>query len=391
MKRLYLYSICALITLLQTITSCNSGDNDDEASKASTDSIYFAVTDSGSTNSYALISSGVARYFDGNYMSRSTLDRQTKMSGRVYLSPSDEKSKSVKGIILVNHYTIAAESECPTENDNAYESAFVALGYAVIVPDYFGFGLTRQYPQTYLHAETTAYQSLDMLTAAKKWLQQRGFSIGDNVFNIGYSQGGAVAMAVQRYSEENNIDITMTFAGAGPYDIDSTYKYQVRNDFTSYPVEIPLLVTGMNYAYNLKLDFTKIFKQPLLSNYEEWIYTKNYTASKINSLIGTNTISEILQPAFLDTTNTDNIKFRQAMKDNSLVSGWVSKVRNPIYLFHSKTDDIVPTFNSEELYNKLKSDGYTDKNLTLYEPTSGSHGNSGISFYLICYLNIAQR
>ena len=147
---------------------------------------------------------------------------------------------------------------------------------------------------------------------------------------------------------------------AGPYDVDGTYTYMEKHDDTGIPAVVPLMLIGMNYAYKLNLDLPKIFKEPLASNYADWVNSKNYTVTEINHKIGTSRLSNMLQPNFW-TVRLRNISFRKMLKANSLISGWTAKAKTPIYLFHSTEDDIVPTLNTYEMGKKLRADGYTDK------------------------------
>jgi hypothetical protein len=327
-------------------------------------------------------------YYNVEYPSKDASGNSITVSGRIYLRKQDMENKKVKGIILYNHYTITSEEECPSEDSQHLISLFTKNGYAVIMPDYVGFGTTKNLPQTYLHQASTACQCVDMLLCTRLWLNSRGIVNENADYNIGYSQGGAVSIAVEKYVEQyypNSIRFKTTFAGGGPYAIYDTYKDIIASGITSYPVEIPLMIIGMNCAYNMNLDYTKVFKGLLLSKYEEWVLSKKYTTTYINTAMGTTSISDMIQPEFLDTTSTQNIKFIQALKENSLISGWTFTGTSPILLFHSTDDVIVPSFNTDKMYDKLKNDGYTNANLTLIKSSMGAHTQAGIYFFIKCY------
>jgi dienelactone hydrolase len=396
----FLFILLAGIMLL----SCGGGNDDDaniinppvvtdpdttKTDGASVQSLELA--DSGYINSYLVLKSVSVEYFDVRYYSVALPVGKVKVSGRIYISKDCMTSKSVKGIVLADHYTITKESQCPTEDTNYYESMFATLGYAVVVPDYYGFGVTKDYPQTYLCEETTARQCLDMVKQTQNWLKKRKIDTAGKVYNIGYSQGGAVAMAVQRRAEAEGMTIDKTYAGAGPYDVDGTYTYMEKHDDTGIPAVVPLMLIGMNYAYKLNLDLPKIFKEPLASNYADWVNSKNYTVTEINHKIGTSRLSNMLQPEFLDSTSAANISFRKMLKANSLISGWTAKAKTPIYLFHSTEDDIVPTLNTYEMEKKLRADGYTDKNLTVETLPWGTHSTALLAFYLKCYYDLMDQ
>ena len=196
-------------------------------------------------------------------------------------------------------------------------------------------------------------------------------------------------MDVQRFAEASNVKLTKTMAGGGPYDLVGTYDEIIKQQKTNLPVEIPLFVIGMNYAYNFGFDYSKIFKEPLLSNYGEWLNSKTYNTTEISTKIGTKIISDIVQPDFLDFSNKQNIQFRKAMQLSSTTTGWTSKVLNPILIFHSTDDEVVPVLNANEMKAKLQSDGYTDANLTTVIKSMGTHGTTGGLFNIYCYCLIS--
>lgn len=328
-------------------------------------------------------------YYNVHYPTVDARGHTMIMSGRICMRQMDVANKSVKGIILMNHYTITRDVESPSVSPYTYADLFANTGYAVVMADYLGFGITKDYPQTYLHAESTAKQCLDLLRLSRKWLAEQGINCNSEVYNIGYSQGGGVSMDVQRFAEASNVKLTKTMAGGGPYDLVGTYDEIIKQQKTNLPVEIPLFVVGMNYAYNFGFDYSKIFKEPLLSNYDEWLNSKTYNTNEISTKIGTQMISDIVQSDFLDSSNKQNIQFRNAMLLSSTTTGWTSKVLNPILIFHSTDDEVVPVLNANEMKAKLQSDGYTDANLTAVIKSMGTHSNTGGLFNIYCYCVIS--
>ena len=59
------------------------------------------------------------------------------LSGKVILPAK----QAIKRYILVSHYTIASNAEAPS-NTFSLEGLLVNLGYALIIPDYLGYGIT---------------------------------------------------------------------------------------------------------------------------------------------------------------------------------------------------------------------------------------------------------
>lgn len=100
----------------------------------------------------------------------------------------------------------------------------------VILPDYEGYGLTRNRAHPYLYQELTARQVVDAVrygislyknaseTSSFRHLLRSDF----RTISCGYSQGGSVAMATHRFIEQNNLTNELHFVGSicgdGPYD-----------------------------------------------------------------------------------------------------------------------------------------------------------------------------
>ena len=119
------------------------------------------------------------------------------VSGRVYLP----KRRYLNGIVIANHYTMTSDVEVPS-NMLSMESVFTMKGYAVIMPDYVGYGLSRDEVHPYLHWRSAAQTAVDLLRNVPALLDYYGYSYPMDVIISGYSQGGAVALGVARMIEE---------------------------------------------------------------------------------------------------------------------------------------------------------------------------------------------
>jgi hypothetical protein len=200
------------------------------------------------------------------------------------------------------------------------------------------------------------------------------------VYNMGYSQGGGVTLAVQKMIESkypNDFQLVKSFAGAGPYDIIATYNEMIEKDYSPIAAVPALVLIGMNYVEKLNLDFSKIFQKKLLDNYQDWINSKKYTTTQINSLIGTRKVSEMLTSTACNPNAAEMKSFQAAMKKNSLID-WIPKA--PIFLYHSSADDVVPQVNSINAYNSFKKN--SSATITTDFSDHGGHSNAGTAFYI---------
>ncbi len=263
----------------------------------------------------------------------------------------------IKNLMIVSHYTIGANYEAPSETFS-FEGLYAGMGYGVVMADYIGYGITADSIHPYLQAETTAHNVIDMAIAVRPFIAERGLKVqSDSVILLGYSQGGATTLHVQRVLEtlqtfQGEFAIKKVYAGAGPYDIARTYDYSVKQDKTGIPCAVPMIIQGMSIGMERPLDMAFFFKDPLLTNYNEWINSKKYTVKQMSALIGADRLSEILTPNGTDRTNRETARFYAELTGNSIPSQFIPKA--PLYMFHSEDDETVPFINSQLMQRQFR-------------------------------------
>lgn len=286
----------------------------------------------------------------------------------------------LKGVVLSGHYSIGANKEAPSSTLSSVESALALFGYLVITPDYLGFGATQDLPQTYLHAETAGRVSVDMVFAAREYLDSMEMNIdGRPVIAAGYSQGAFSALAFTRMAEEDyagSISVEQVFAGGGPYEPASMFDLFIKEDEVENPSTVLLTITGLDYAEQLNLDYGRVFQEPLLSNYKEWCVSKRYTLGQINQLLGTKKLSGFMHPdLFTPSMNADFRKIMTALAQNGL-TGWSPKA--PVLFVHGTKDRTVPYVNAERAFSSFSASGATVNLISV----NSDHSETAISFYL---------
>lgn len=200
------------------------------------------------------------------------------------------QTDSIETVIAACHVTITSNYECPSEYPNTGSVGtdvgilqtipVMGLTYerlrhsVIIMPDYEGYGVTKDRPHPYLSQEVTARQVADAVTFGLL-LYQKSVLEGKNAplknewktFCMGYSQGGSVALATHRYIEQHSnlltgLHFSGSICGDGPYDLLSTVKYYIHDNGTSHgastahrqnmlsmPVVMPLIMKGMLDAH----------------------------------------------------------------------------------------------------------------------------------------------
>ena len=356
------------------------------------------------------------------------------------------ETDSIESVHVYSHFTITGDKECPTSDKNTKERLLFAmlvrdkygLGIddnqnfishcVVIAPDYEGYGVTKDMAHPYLAQELTARQVADAVDYGLKLYRKHvndkralDFKSDWRSFGFGFSQGGAVALAVQRYLEQQGLDEELhyrgTIAGDGPYDLIATMRYYMEDDGESYgqetkhrkgmntmPMVVPMIIKGM-------LDTHPDMKGHQLEDYLSqqfldtgimgWLESKDWTINEIhekwykqlqegleaNGRSYTKEqmaelfespkehrvwahLDKLFTPGFYnyltDASNFNNVPtekgdafkdLHRALTDNSVAAGWEPKHR--IQFVHSKGDMVVP-FGNYLSFRDAHPDGEDD-------------------------------
>ena len=179
-------------------------------------------------------------------------------------------------VILCPHWTIASNKECPsnakraslfsykTDNTNVMAGEWASFDeYLVIMPDYEGYGSSKDVSHPYLIREVQARQCIVALIKGIAWFtsdksQWSGKGHDEKIdsdYKIvieGYSQGGAVSAATYRYYLEHkneawakNLPIAGAVCGDGPHDPYATLKYYCTTNYVEMPVAPAMVLKGL--------------------------------------------------------------------------------------------------------------------------------------------------
>lgn len=345
------------------------------------------------------------------------------LSGAIFV-PNDiyDRKKTAAGIILLNHPTVMRRNEAPTTYEshligNTIEGNIISLekDYIMVCADYYGFGVTEtidgvKQPQTYLYADCTARHVLDALENAVLLLKKEGYSIGNVLVNMGYSQGAHTSMAalktVVNDSHYGGVKFDYTMCGGGPYDLQAFYSELMKANKYAYPVAVGML---MAYTHQIEraqgnADFANItlgdlFDEAMLPKMDDLFYNGDYGASFTNRDIfilygesSTLDVKKMISSGMKDTNSAVFKAFDKVLVKNSLTSGWVPREEDKIYLFHSSGDEIVYKACSDNLVKYFQSQGIevgttgSGKNVTYGSLPFLSH-ETGIVLFLFTALN----
>ena len=314
------------------------------------------------------------------------------LSGNMYVP----KSKKCKGLIMACHYTYAALSESPSQGPTL--SALLATkGYAVVDADLVGFGVTYQMVHPYLDKQATGRAIADFGRLARPFLEANGYTFETNdIFIFGYSQGGHGAVATQEFIESHpdyykDMPLTKVFCGGGPYDPMVTYNVAKKTDVIGFPAVVPMFLQGTIYANDLndKTLALPITEADFLSDemlkddrYKVWLNSKAYTMDQVNLMmkgIGCGKFSTILRSEAMDEDYPQNAILFQKLKENA-TTGFCPKT--PMFIFHSKGDDVVTFENAQILQDSFRELGADESKIEYDFEDYGSHRTGLLKFHM---------
>lgn len=405
-----------------------------------------------------------------NYPSVNAAGEATVLSSALFAWTPERRHKndSIESLHIYCHITITFDEQRPSTTSGLSKEQILLMffpgreygtfldgpanyaGHCIIIaPDYEGYGVTKDVPHPYLSQRLTARQVTDAVTYGlalyRKEAQESQTLLPMKSdwrsFAMGFSQGGAVSLATQRYIEEEGLADELHFQGSlcgdGPYDLLTTIRYYFEDDGTSYgvetqhrrgvvtmPVVVPLIVKGMfdSHPDVARYEMEDFLSEQLLgTGVLDWIDSKAYSTDNISVMwydqlqmgldsIGLHYTPEQMAELFRspkednvwgnignmfapsineylnDLSHFDAVPWRitsapqaihRALAENSLVTGWEPQHR--IQFFHSKSDMVVP-YGNYLSFRDAHSYGEGDLFRVNDTFSKGDHVDAGIDF-----------
>lgn len=311
-------------------------------------------------------------------------------------------------VLVHNHPTTTSDELVPTGSDpQIFQVMDMCDGddrCLVVCPDYLGYGVSKGKTHPYMCSMITARNIVDGVCAAIDYVKTQKneraplllrwkcddpaalYNLDNySTLNVGYSQGGAAALAVHKYIEteasdevKKKINLEKTICGAGPHSqtfmfdaMEHVVKVKKNGEEIDYNIEYPLYlpytIDGLlaTYGNSTMRGITEkdIYTDKLLkSNALKLMRQKNTVAAELNRAfideLGTNgTISfyDLIRPEYADRSSKLYRTVHKALKQCDLLEGW--KPVKPIIFYHYKGDEVVPYNESEMAYEKFKAMG----------------------------------
>ncbi|GAA4404920.1 hypothetical protein GCM10023187_22810 [Nibrella viscosa] len=288
-------------------------------------------------------------------------------------------SAGLYSMISMQHGTIHSNYEAPSNykpGSEAYTfgSVFSSIGYIIAVPDYIGYGASKNLPHPYEHRESLATASFDMLRAAREFMEANRTGWDKRLFIAGYSEGGYATMSLQKKLEEeypDEFNLIASSAGAGAYHKTAFMQHLVNNPTHG--------ISGFNRNYLwVMLTYNRLYspERPV------FYYVKPPYAARIEAQLQNAGISVSLNQIFTEEfrkaiNNGTDKTFLQAVGDND-VYDW--KPKTPTQLYHGDADNMVFYFNSKDAYDAMRKRGAT--NIELITLRGRNHGTAIVDYIL---------
>lgn len=322
----------------------------------------------------------------------STTYKEAKIeaSGIVVLPITTEAS----GMLSLHHGTIVQRNQAPSLQDKDSFDMFLygtiaSSGLIAVVPDYIGFGKSKEIFHPYYVEEATATPILDHIKAAKELALKNKVTFNNKLFLAGYSQGGYATLAAHKAIEAGGLEgfqLIASFPAAGAYDLKAMQDYFFTLDKYEYPYYIAYLAKAYQSYYGFPNLLTDFFNEPYASRIPMLLDGVN-SQSQINAQL-TNAIPGLIRSDILANINSDS-KYGyiiDVFTGNSLTD-W--KPLNKVFLYHGDADTTVPFENSVLTYQALLANGASEDIVKLIT-LSGADHSTGVAPYMDDVINKLQ-
>jgi predicted esterase len=303
-----------------------------------------------------------------------------------------KNTPTAPSIISAQHGTIFVDEAAPTNMANNQEAfsghvLLASAGFITVVPDYIGYGDTKDLQHPYYDQEYAASAVVDMLKATKAYLTKEKIASSNRLFLTGYSEGGYITMAAQKELETNAVQgltLTAVSAGAGAYDlIEMLAKVSAASSYDE-PGFLATLLMSYNTVYEWNRPLTDFYKEPYATRLPGLLDgTKN--RGDINKGLDKSTSKLFNSTFFANLKKTgEESKLKESLEKNSF-NTFVPKTQ--LRMFHGTNDEAVYYSTSEKTYDRFVKAGakveFTPVNGTTHQGTFMPMLDETLSWFII--------
>ncbi|MFA7182645.1 MAG: hypothetical protein WC079_06860 [Bacteroidales bacterium] len=267
-----------------------------------------------------------------------------------------------------------------------FEGVLSFFGYTVIIPDLLGYGVSKQVEYPFLFSDNTARVAYDMHLSAAEYFSTTGLPFPREVTLGGYSMAGMGVVSLHRYIEQNhpgNIIIRESITGGGIYDLGLAVDLFSEIKYCESPF-VPFIFKSLDYWYDLNLNYSEVFIEPLLSHRNEWL-NGTHSRAEMLTFIQPDMTTYMHPDFFTKEKNASLRKIDSCLRLHSVAKGWAPQ--SPLTLVHSRDDDMAPPAIAQYTYDNLSKAG---GNISLIWG-SGDHLTHGVEYYLAMMAYLLAR
>lgn len=292
-----------------------------------------------------------------------------------------QKSSGAKSPLLsYQHGTIFLNNQAPSISATSINGIMTlsGTGFIVSAPDYIGYGESAAKMHPYIHADSLASASIDMLRASKAFLQQHNIKTNSQLFLTGYSEGGYATLALQQKLQESHsseFTVTASAAAAGPFDLSETAKILANRTTNTKPAFMSFVLKTYDDTYKLN-KVSEMYQAPFVGVINTH-FDGNHSSSSISANLS-HTTSELFNAPFLSALQgADQHVIKDKLALNNIYD-W--KPTAPTRFYHSPNDGIVPYSNSQKAVDTMRSNGAT--NISFDDCPLNTHTECAVPYVL---------
>jgi len=287
-------------------------------------------------------------------------------SGLVAVPVKDHGAKSP--VISLQHGTLfldmapsslkGAAASTPEVSYADIAVMFASQGYIVAAADFIGYGDTVGTLHPFVHADTLASTTIDMLRATRKMAARNALVLNGQLFLSGYSEGGYATLAAQRSLELDfpvAIPITASAPAAGPYDMNTTALGIATSSSLPVPAYVGFVMKSYDTVYGLN-QIDHFFQAPYVDAVNS-SFDGTKSRSEIDGLL-TSVTEDLFNASFLSGFVSGNeTAFNVALADNDIYD-WTPSTKTRF--FHGPDDVTVPYINTVITVAAMQNNGASD-------------------------------
>jgi pimeloyl-ACP methyl ester carboxylesterase len=262
-------------------------------------------------------------------------------------------------LVSYQHGTILQKEDVPSRlagGEVIIGLSMAADGAVLCMPDYLGLGDSPGL-HPYVHAETEARAVADLLVVALDICDELAITLNDQLFLIGYSQGGHATMAAHQMIQEHYssyFTVTASAPMSGPYDLSGVQAGIIsQGGVYPNPGYLPYLLLSYNEVY----DIYESVSDFLVSPYDVLLpplFDGLHTMGDVNAVMP-DVPNDIIVPAVLDSFNSDpEYKLHKYLELNDTYH-WLPSA--PIRMYFCEGDNDVNYMNSYVAYASFLASG----------------------------------